>query len=163
LAQLAREWESAALAAEKFGVRVVLLRFGVILSKRGGALPRMLLPFKMGAGGRIGSGKQWMSWVALDDAVGIVQRAVADAQIRGAVNAVAPNPVRNAEFTRVLGRILRRPAILPAPGFALKLALGEMAEALLLSSQRVAPEKLMRGNFQFRYSELEGALRKALE
>src|SRR5262249_45904012 len=127
LAGLSRDWEAAALAAEPIGVRVVIVRFGIVLAKNGGALPRMLTPFKLGAGGRLGSGRQWMAWVALDDVVSAVVAAIAGAQIRGAVNVAAPNPVRNAEFTRVLAHVLHRPAIFPAPAFALRLVLGEMA------------------------------------
>ena len=163
LAAISREWEAAAMKAEQFGIRTVIARFGVILSKNGGALPRMLTPFKLGVGGRIGSGKQWMSWVALDDVVGAIRFAIGDAAVRGPVNVVAPNPARNAEFTRVLARVLRRPAIFPAPAFALRLLLGEMADALLLSSQRVVPQKLSERGFRFQYAELEAALRRALE
>lgn len=163
LAALSRDWEAAAMDAGSFGARVVLARFGIILSKKGGALPRMLTPFKLGAGGRIGSGKQWMSWVALDDVVSAIQLAIKDAAMRGPMNVVSPNPARNADFTRQLARVLSRPAILPAPAFALKLVLGEMADALLLSSQRVVPEKLTAGGFRFQYAELEAALRRALQ
>jgi len=116
----------------------------------------------MCVGGRIGSGKQWMSWVALDDVVGAIRRAIDDAAMRGPVNVVAPNPARNAEFTKVLAQMLHRPAILPAPAFALRLMLGEMADALLLSSQRVVPQKLSERGFRFQYAELEAALRRAL-
>jgi uncharacterized protein (TIGR01777 family) len=150
------------MKAEVFGARVVIVRFGIILSKKGGALPQMLTPFKLGLGGRIGSGKQWMSWVALDDVVSAMQLAIANAALHGPVNVVSPNPARNAEFTKVLARVLRRPAIFPAPAFALRLLLGEMADALLLSSQRVVPEKLTAGGFRFQYAELEAALRRAL-
>lgn len=162
LAALTREWEAAAMKAEVFGARVVIVRFGIILSKKGGALPQMLTPFKLGLGGRIGSGKQWMSWVALDDVVSAMQLAIANAAVHGPVNVVSPNSARNAEFTKVLARVLRRPAIFPAPAFALRLLLGEMADALLLSSQRVVPEKLTAGGFRFQYAELEAALRRAL-
>jgi uncharacterized protein len=162
LAAICRDWEAAALKAERFGARVVLVRFGIVLSRYGGALPRMMLPFKLGAGGKAGSGKQWMSWVALDDVVSAIRVAIADAEMRGPINIVAPNPARNAEFTRALGRVMHRPAILPAPAFALRLALGEMADALLLSSQRVVPQRLAEKKFNFRYAELEPALRHAL-
>jgi uncharacterized protein len=162
LAAITRDWEAAAMKAGQFGMRTVIARFGIVLAKNGGALPRMLTPFKMGVGGRIGSGKQWMSWVALDDVVGAIRFAMDDAAVRGPVNVVAPNPARNAEFTRVLARVLRRPAIFPAPAFALRFALGEMADALLLSSQRVVPEKLAQQRFQFQYADLEAALRRAL-
>jgi uncharacterized protein len=163
LAAITRDWEVAAMKAEQFGTRTVIARFGIVLARDGGALPQMLTPFKMGAGGRIGSGKQWMSWVALDDVVGAIRFAIEDASVRGPVNVVAPNPARNSEFTRVLARVLRRPAIFPAPAFALRLMLGEMADALLLSSQRVVPQKLSEGGFRFQYADLESALRRALQ
>ena len=162
LATISKDWETAAMKAEQFGMRTVIARFGIVLAKNGGALPQMLTPFKMGVGGRIGSGKQWMSWVALDDVVGAIRFAIEDASVRGPVNVVAPNPARNADFTRVLARVLRRPAIFPAPAFALRLMLGEMADALLLSSQRVVPEKLTVGGFRFQFADLEAALRRAL-
>jgi len=162
LATISQDWETAAMKAEQFGVRTVIERFGIVLAKNGGALPQMLTPFKMCVGGRIGSGKQWMSWVALDDVVGAIRRAIDDAAMRGPVNVVAPNPARNAEFTKVLAQMLHRPAILPAPAFALRLMLGEMADALLLSSQRVVPQKLSERGFRFQYAELEAALRRAL-
>lgn len=163
LAQLARDWEAEVARAEQSGIRTVMLRFGVILSSEGGALPRMLLPFKLGAGGRLGSGQQWMSWLSLPEAVGIVQHALENATLRGPVNAVAPSPARNVEFTRTLARLLHRPAIFPAPAFALKLALGEMAQALLLSSQRVIPARLEERGYSFAHAELEAALRAVLK
>ena len=162
LAQLARDWEAEAQRAAQNGIRTVQLRFGVILAAQGGALPRMLLPFKMGVGGRLGSGKQWMSWLTLQEATGLVKHALENAELAGAVNAVAPNPVRNIEFTKILGKVLRRPTLFPAPGFALKLALGEMADALLLSSQRVIPARLQKSNFTFVHPEFEAALRAVL-
>jgi len=162
LSQLSRDWETAAMGAEQAGMRTVLLRFGIILAKNGGALPRMLTPFKMGVGGKLGSGKQWMSWVILDDVLAVLREAVVNSALRGRVNVVAPNPVRNEEFTHVLARVLHRPAIFPAPAFALRLALGEMADALLLSSQRVLPQKLIEEKFAFSYPELEAALQHAL-
>jgi uncharacterized protein (TIGR01777 family) len=162
LAALAQEWEAEAAKAEQFGARAVMLRFGVILATGGGALPRMLLPFKLGVGGRLGSGRQWMSWVTLDDAVAIVQHALANDALRGPLNAVAPNAVTNSEFTKTLGRVLRRPTIFPAPAFALKLALGEMAEALLLASQRVEPQRLKAAKFAFGDAQLEPALQRVL-
>lgn len=158
LAMLARDWEAEAARAEQFGARTVMLRFGVILSTHGGALPRMLPPFRMGAGGRLGSGKQWMSWLTLEEAVGFVRHALGNPQVRGPVNAVAPNPVRNADFTRILGRVLHRPTIFPVPAVALRLLLGEMAEALLLSSQRVLPARLEALGYSFLQPELEPAL-----
>jgi uncharacterized protein len=163
LAQICRDWEAAAIKAEQSGMRTVIARFGIILSKKGGALPPMLTPFKLGAGGRIGSGNQWMSWVALDDVVSALQLAIASTAMQGPVNVVAPNPARNAEFTKALARVLHRPAILPVPAFTLRLILGEMADALLLSSQRVVPEKLTQQQFKFQYADLESALRRALQ
>ena len=163
LAELSRDWEAAAMRAENAGVRTVTMRFGIVLSKQGGALPQMAKPIKMGVGGKLGSGKQWMSWVALDDVVGAIRQAIVPNSMRGPVNVVAPNPARNEDFTRTLARVLHRPAIFPAPEFALRLMLGEMADALLLSSQRVSPQKLTEVNFSFRYPELAAALRHALE
>jgi len=158
LAGLAQEWEAEALKAEALGIRVVHARFGIILAQEGGALAKMLLPFKLGAGGRLGSGKQWMSWVALDDVVGILRLGIENASMRGAINVVAPQPVRNEEFTKVLAKILHRPALFPAPAFALRLALGEMADALLLSSQRVVPQALEKLGYRFLHEDLNSAL-----
>jgi uncharacterized protein len=163
LAELTRDWEAESRCADSLGVRTVLLRFGVILSTRGGALPRMLLPFRLGLGGRLGAGKQWMSWVALADVVEVVRAAVADERFSGPINVVSPNPVKNSEFTRVLARAVRRPALFPAPAFMLRLVLGEMADDLLLTSQRVEPQKLRECGFRFRFSELPPALGAALE
>lgn len=159
LAELARDWEAESLRAQPLGLRTVLLRFGVILSTRGGALPKMLTPFKLGAGGRLGSGKQWMPWVALEDVIGAMRVALADERFNGPANVVSPNPVQNANFTRALASALRRPALFPAPAFALRLALGEMADELLLSSQHAKPQKLLDAGFHFRYPDLESALR----
>jgi uncharacterized protein (TIGR01777 family) len=158
LAELARDWEAEALKAEALGIRVVLARLGIILSREGGALAKVLLPFKLGAGGRLGSGQQWMSWVTLDDVVGILRMAIEKVAVRGAVNVVAPQPVKNAEFTKVLAKALHRPALFPAPGFALRLALGEMADALLLSGQRVAPQRAEQAGFRFAHADLTTAL-----
>src|SRR5256714_4559219 len=127
LAEVCREWEAATEPARAAGIRTVSLRFGVVLSKEGGALAKMLLPFKLGAGGRVGSGKQYMSWIALDDAVGAIEHALTDENLSGPVNVVAPQPVTNAEFTKTLGHVLGRPTLLPVPAFGLRLALGEMA------------------------------------
>ena len=162
LAELARDWEAEAASAEQFGARVATLRFGVILAPHGGALPRMLPPFRLGMGGRLGSGRQWMSWLALDEAVAIIRFALENAGARGAINAVAPNPMRNAEFTAILGRVLRRPTLFPAPRGALRLALGEMAQALLLASQRVLPKRLVELGYRFEHAALEPALRGIL-
>jgi uncharacterized protein (TIGR01777 family) len=151
---------------------VVLARFGIILAKEGGALPKMLAPFRLGVGGRLGSGKQWMSWIALKDVVGILKMCLEQTPIRGAVdftpisgplNVVAPEPVTNQEFTRELANALHRPAIFPAPAFALRLGLGtEMANALLLSSQRVLPAKLFTANYKFQLRTLDAAFRHIL-
>ncbi|HTT34103.1 MAG TPA: TIGR01777 family oxidoreductase [Methylomirabilota bacterium] len=162
LSGLAREWEVEALKAEALGIRVVLARFGIILSRTGGALPRMVLPFRFGAGGKLSSGKQWMSWVTLEDVVGILKFALENSAARGAINVVAPAAVQNAEFTKVLAKAMHRPALFPAPAFALRLALGEMADALLLSSQRVRPQKLQQLGYAFLHSELSVALRAVL-
>ena len=162
LALLARDWEAEARRAELAGIRTVRLRFGVILSAEGGALPRMLTPFKYGIGGRLGSGNQWMSWIALEDAVEIVRSAILSGEFSGPVNVVAPNPVRNSEFTRVVAAALHRPAIFSAPAFALRIALGQMADPLLLSSQRAIPELLIAIGYQFRLANLDAALRNIL-
>ena len=162
LADLCRDWEAESGRAAAFGARVVFLRFGIILAKHGGALPRMALPFRLGAGGRIGSGRQWMSWLALQDAVGIIGYALVTSALSGPINAVAPHPDRNAGFAATLGRVLHRPALFPTPGFVLRLVLGEMADALLLSSQRVLPEKLQRLGYPFVHQALEPALQSVL-
>ncbi|MGB7845301.1 MAG: TIGR01777 family oxidoreductase [Candidatus Acidiferrum sp.] len=158
LSELATEWESEAEKGETLGIRVARARFGVILAKEGGALPKMARPFRFGAGGRIGSGQQWMSWVALEDVVAFVRFALENGAVRGPVNVVSPQPVRNAEFTAALAAALHRPALFPAPAFALRLMLGEMADALLLSSQRVVPEQLQRLGYRFLRPDLAGAL-----
>jgi uncharacterized protein (TIGR01777 family) len=162
LAKVCRDWEAEALRAQSGGIRTVITRFGVILSAKGGALTQMLTPFKLGLGGRLGSGQQWMSWVALDDVVGILRGALSNEQASGPVNVVAPNPVQNSEFTTVLASALHRPAIFPAPAFALRLAIGEMADALLLSSQRVQSERPPAAGYAFRYENLEPALHAIL-
>lgn len=162
LADLARDWEAATATAIAQGIRVVSLRIGVVLSARGGALATMLTPFRLGLGGVVGSGAQWMSWIALDDVTGAIHHALATDALRGPVNAVAPTPVTNAEFTRTLGRVLGRPTLVPLPAFAARLALGEMADELLLTSQRVLPARLEASRYQFRHPTLDGALRAAL-
>ena len=162
LSDVCREWEAAAEPARAAGIRVVHLRFGVVLSAEGGALAQMLTPFKLGIGGQLGSGAHYMSWLALDDAVGMIEHALADENLSGPVNAVAPQPVTNREFTKTIGRVLGRPTLLPMPAFALRLALGEMADALLLSSARVEPQRLAAAGYQFKYPQLEGALRHVL-
>jgi uncharacterized protein (TIGR01777 family) len=162
LADVARDWEAATAAALAHGLRVVNSRFGVVLGARGGALAKMLTPFRLGVGGVVGDGRQWMSWIALDDVVGAIQHALVTETLRGPVNAVAPGPVTNAELTRTLGRVLRRPTLVPLPAFAARLAMGEMADALLLASQRVLPARLQASGYSFRHPTLEGALRSVL-
>jgi uncharacterized protein (TIGR01777 family) len=162
LSEVCRQWEAEAMRAQGHGIRTANLRFGVVISIRGGALARMLLPFKMGVGGRLGDGRQWMSWVALDDVVGSIRFMIENESFSGPVNIVSPRPVQNAEFTRVLASILHRPAIFPAPAFALRLALGELADALLLASQRVEPERLGAAGYPFRFNHVEPALRAAI-
>ncbi len=158
LSEVARDWEASAMKAEAIGVRVVRARFGVILAKNGGALVKMVRPFKFGVGGKLGSGEQWMSWVTLADVVRILRLALEEGSVRGAVNVVSPQPVRNEEFTKEIARVLHRPAIFAAPEFALKLALGEMAGALLLASQRVLPAQLEKLGYKFVHPELGSAL-----
>jgi uncharacterized protein (TIGR01777 family) len=162
LAELAKDWEAEALRAEEFRTRVVLTRFGIILDKRDGALPKMSLPFKFGVGGKIGSGTQWMSWVALKDVIQAIRLALVNREFRGPVNIVAPNPVRNQDFSNELAQALHRPAIIPAPAFALRLALGEMADGMLLTSQRVLPEKLLNSGFKFSGEKLPRTLQQIL-
>ena len=163
LADVCVEWESAMRPAIERGIRVVILRIGVILSARGGALARMIVPFKVGAGGKIGSGRQYMSWILLDDVVGAINHALGVESLQGPVNAVAPSPVTNAEFTSALGRVLSRPTVFPLPAFAARLALGEMADELLLAGARVAPRKLVESGYAFKHDQLEAALRAALQ
>jgi uncharacterized protein (TIGR01777 family) len=162
LSGLSQEWEAEALKAEALGIRVVLARFGIILAREGGALPKMLTPFKLGVGGRLGNGKQWMSWVTLEEAVGILRFVIENAPLRGAINVVSPQPLQNAAFTKALAKAMHRPALFPAPAFALRLALGEMANALLLSSQRVAPQALQKLGYRFLHTDLNSALAKVL-
>ena len=162
LAEVCKDWEAATKPAADKGIRTVNLRFGIILSPKGGALKTMLIPFKLGMGGIIGDGKQYMSWIALDDAVGVIEKAIADTQLTGPVNAVAPEAITNAVFTKTLGEVLLRPTLFPMPAFAARLALGEMADALLLSSARVAPKKLIAAGYAFALPTLEGALKKLL-
>jgi uncharacterized protein (TIGR01777 family) len=161
LGLVAIQWENEAYKAEAFGVRVVTLRFGVILARDGGALKQMLLPFKLGIGGRIGNGRQWMSWIHIDDVARLIIFAIGNESVRGPMNAVAPNPVTNARFTRELARALHRPAIFPVPLFALRMLFGQMAE-ILYASQRVLPEAAIRAGFEFRFREIDVALRDLL-
>ncbi len=162
LADVCRDWEHEAHAAAKLGVRVVTVRIGVVLSPKGGALAKMLLPFKLGAGGIIGSGKQYWSWIGLHDLVRVLAFCVENESVHGAVNGVSPNPMTNYDFTKGVGRALHRPTIFPLPAFVAKLALGEMANDLLLSSTRVMPKKLQDHGFQFDYPELVGCLEHEL-
>jgi uncharacterized protein (TIGR01777 family) len=162
LADVAREWEAASYPAARAGVRVVHIRTGLVLGARGGALARLLLPFRLGAGGRIGSGRQWVSWIALDDTVGAIRHAIATEALYGPVNLAAPNPVTNAELAQTLGKVLGRPAIIPVPAAALRLVFGEMGAATLLASQRMRPRRLAETGYVFRHPVLEGALRREL-
>lgn len=163
LAEVAKEWEAESRRAEDLGIRTVLLRSAIVLSKEGGALATMLTPFKLGVGGVIGDGKQWMSWISLDDVVGIVNYALEHENVRGAVNNTSPNPVTNEEFTKTLGTVLYRPTFLPLPEFAVHMVLGEMGDALLLDSTRVVPKRLMDAGYEFKYPELNTALKRAVE
>ena len=159
LAEVCRDWEAAVRPATERGIRTVNLRFGVVLSTAGGALTKMLTPFRMGVGGRIGTGRQFMSWLSLDDAIGAVYHALVTHTLSGPINTVAPNPVTNLEFTKSLGRILRRPTIAPMPAFAARLAFGQMADELLLGSTRVEPALLKSINYDFHHPVLDAALR----
>jgi uncharacterized protein (TIGR01777 family) len=163
LAGVCVEWENATRPAVEKGIRAVHTRFGIILDEHEGALGKMLTPFRMGVGGRVGSGKQWVSWIALDDVVNALKFLIADASTRGPVNLVSPNPVTNDEFTKTLGHILSRPTLLPVPEFALRLAFGEMADALLLVSQKVKPGVLDQSGFKFTWPNLETALAHILQ
>jgi uncharacterized protein (TIGR01777 family) len=158
LAGVCREWEKATEPAHRAGVRVVNLRFGPILARAGGMLEKMLTPFKMGLGGKIGSGKQYISWVGIDDVVAAIKLALNDESIRGPLNIVSPQPVTNERFTRALGEALSRPTVMAMPAFAARLAFGEMADEMLLVSQKVIPKKLQASGFQFEYSDVETAL-----
>jgi uncharacterized protein (TIGR01777 family) len=158
LAGVCREWEKATEPAHRAGVRVVNLRFGPILARAGGMLEKMLTPFKMGLGGKLGSGKQYISWVGIEDAIAAIKLALHDESIRGPLNVVSPRPVTNERFTRALGEVLSRPTVMAMPAFAARLAFGEMADEMLLVSQKVMPKKLQTAGFQFEYADLETAL-----
>jgi uncharacterized protein (TIGR01777 family) len=160
LAQACRDWESAAHPAREAGIRVVWTRFGIVVSKRGGALAAMLPAFRLGLGGPLGSGHQFMSWVALDDLAGAVDHAIADERLAGPVNVTSPEPVTNEEWTRTLGRVLGRPTFLRVPAFALRLLPGNMADEALLASARVVPRRLQETGYGFRWAGLEGVLRR---
>jgi uncharacterized protein (TIGR01777 family) len=162
LARLTADWEKAAEPAERAGIRVVHPRAGVVLSPAGGALRKMLLPFRLGLGGVVGPGTQYMSWITPDDLVGVVRHLLDRPDITGSVNAATPSPVTNAELTKALGRVLRRPTVAFVPAFALRLVYGEMADATILSSIRVRPERLLATGYRFRFPEIEDALRHVL-
>lgn len=154
---LCAAWERAALQAEELGMRVVLIRTAPVLAREGGMLGRLLPPFRLGLGGRLGSGRQWMPWIHIEDEVGLIDFLLQHEECRGPYNACAPNPVRNAEFTRILARVLNRPALLPAPAFMLRLVLGEMA-GLLVGGQHLQPQRTLEAGYQFRFPDLEAAL-----
>jgi uncharacterized protein (TIGR01777 family) len=163
LAEVCQQWEASASAAVERGIRVAHLRFGLVLSEKGGALRKMLPAFRLGGGGPIGNGKQYVSWISLDDTARVIQHVLADEHLAGPINAVAPHSLTNAEFTRTLGRVLRRPTVLRVPAFAIHMVLGEMADELLLASARVQPAKLVSSGYTFRHPELEPALRELLD
>lgn len=163
LADVCRQWEAAAAPAKEKGIRVIFPRFGAVLSPNGGALKKLLLPFKMGLGGMMGSGEQYMSWVALDDVLAIFSFFLSQENLEGPFNVSAPNAITNADFTKILGKVLNRPAVMAMPEFAARLAFGEMADEVLLSSARVEPAKLLKAGYLFRFPDLEGALRHLLE
>ncbi|MFQ5797085.1 MAG: TIGR01777 family oxidoreductase [Bacteroidota bacterium] len=163
LSTTGQKWELEARQAEEYGVRVVRVRTGIVLGEDGGALQRMLIPFKLFVGGPIGSGRQWMSWIHRDDEAGIIMYALTHPEVVGAVNGTAPEPLTNREFSKTLARVLRRPCWAPVPAFFLKVVLGEMAQSLLLSGQRVLPEKMIQLGYQFRFPRLEGALEDILK
>lgn len=160
--QLCQQWEQQAQEVELLGIRTCYLRTGIVLGKNGGALFKMLLPFKMGLGGPIGNGKQWMSWIHIDDLVGIIHYIIENENINGAVNGTAPNPVINNEFSRILGKALQRPAFLTMPTFITKTLFGQMGEELLLSGLSVTPDKISKAGYQFSYPDLESALKNIL-
>ncbi len=162
LPEVCRQWEASAQMASKAGIRSVQTRFGLVLSSRGGALPKMLPAFRMGVGGKVGSGRQWWSWVQVEDVAGAILHAL-KTEVSGPVDVVAPNPATNAEFTKVLGQVLSRPTMFPVPAFAARLIFGQMADELLLASQRVEPAKLQASNYQFRFPNLKEALSYTLK
>lgn len=162
LAEVARQWEAAAAPARDAGLRVVAMRTGIVLARDGGALKSLLLPFRLGLGGRVGSGKQWWSWIALDDVVGAMRFAVEKDSLQGPVNTVGPAPIRNADFVRALGRQLHRPTMFPLPEFVVRTVMGEMGQEMLLASARVLPAKLNAAGYTFRHAELQDAFAAAL-
>jgi uncharacterized protein len=163
LPDVCREWEAATQAAVRAGIRTVQMRTGVVLSPKGGALGKMLTPFKMGLGGKIGNGQQWMSWIDVQDMVGAIHHILESQLLQGPVNMVAPQPVTNTEFTQTLASMLSRPAIFPVPGLVVKLAFGEMGETVLLGSQRVEPTQLVTSGYPFRFSDLRASLESILK
>jgi len=163
LPDVCKDWEAATYPAADAGIRTVQIRTGVVLSPKGGALGKMLTPFKLGLGGRVGNGRQWMSWIDVQDMVGAIHHILKTDLLQGPVNMVAPKPVTNAEFTRTLASLLSRPAIFPMPAFVVKLAFGEMGETLLLGSQRVEPAQLVASGYPFRFSELRTSLQNLLK
>jgi uncharacterized protein (TIGR01777 family) len=162
LAEICQGWETACMAASDAGIRVVNLRFGMVLAKNGGALVNLLPIFRLGLGGRLGSGDQWTSWIALEDLISVIERALFDGNLKGRINAVSPNPVRNREFTRILGRVLHRPAVFAVPAALLRAVKGDMVDSLLLASARVKPNRLLEIGFRFRYPDLETALKSTI-
>ena len=156
--QLCQQWEAVALEAEILGVRTCLLRTGIVLGKSGGALSKMLLPFKLGLGGKIGPGKQWMSWIHLDDLVGIILYCIDHDELNGPVNGTSPNPVTNEVFTKTLGKVLKRPTILTMPAIVVKILMGQMGEELLLAGKNILPVKILNAGYRFKYEKLEKAL-----
>ncbi|MBK7932071.1 MAG: TIGR01777 family protein [Acidobacteria bacterium] len=163
LAVTCKEWEAESRRAEDAGIRTVLLRTGIVLSKDGGALATMLTPFKLGVGGVVGSGKQWMSWISLEDEIAVINYVIENENIRGAVNAVSPNPVTNHDFTKTLGEVLYRPTFLPLPEFAVSMIFGEMGDALLLASTKVIPKRLEDVGFEFKHPNLKEAIEAAVK
>jgi uncharacterized protein (TIGR01777 family) len=163
LSEVSKAWEEATEPAKRCGIRVVNPRIGFVLSKSGGGLAVMSLPFKLGIGGRVGSGEQFMSWIAIDDLVGAISHAINTESLHGPVNAVAPNPVTNREFTKTLGKVLHRPTIFPLPAFAARMVMGEMADNLLLASARVNPTRLLASGYKFIFPELSSALHHVLD
>lgn len=163
LPDVCKAWEAESRRAEDAGIRTVLLRTGIVLSKDGGALGTMLLPFKMGVGGVVGSGKQWMSWISLEDEMAVIEYCLENENIRGAINAVGPNPVTNEQFTKTLGDVLYRPTFLPLPEFAVSMLFGEMGDALLLASTKVLPKRLEELGFEFKHPDLKDAIESAVK
>lgn len=160
--KLCQQWETAAMQAESLGIRTCLLRTGIVLGEGGGALSKMLLPFKMGFGGKIGDGNQWMPWIHLDDLVGIILYCIANQHLKGPINGTSPNPVTNQVFTKTLGRVLHRPTIIPMPVIIVKLLMGQMGEELLLSGKKVLPMKVLDAGYKFKYPMLEESLKNIL-